>query len=69
MTVLSDKDEHVLKKALAIAIATLEQKPASIQGFSQYDDMKALLARLVTSEIESETYARQARVALTGSAD
>jgi hypothetical protein len=67
MTDFTTSEMHALKKALAIAIALLEQRPRDVQGFAGLDQMKSAFDQLVETDIDREMYARQARVALTSS--
>jgi hypothetical protein len=69
MTDFTTVEMHHLRKALAIAIAVLEERPRDVQGFAGMDEMKAAFDRLVETDLDREMYARQARVALTGAAD
>jgi hypothetical protein len=69
MTEFSKSEMHHLTKALAITVEMLEKQPRDIQSFAGLDEMKAILDRLIESDIEREMYSRQARVAITGSAD
>jgi hypothetical protein len=69
MEEFSISEVHAIKKALAIAISMLEQKHRDVQSFANLDEMNAIFDKLVNSDIERETYARQVRVALTGAAD
>jgi hypothetical protein len=64
-----DRDLHLVKKALAIAILAIKRQPGPFQSSSDQADMKALLDRLIKSDTELEHYARAARVAVTGQSD
>lgn len=58
-----------MKKALAIAVLAIERQPGPFQSSSDQADMKALLDRLITSDVELEHYARAAKIAVTGDPD
>jgi hypothetical protein len=62
----SDRDLHLVKKALAIAVLAIERQPGPFQSASDQADMKALLDRVITSDIELADYARAAKIAVTG---
>ncbi len=64
-----DRDLHLVKKALAIAVVAIERQPGPFQSTSDQADMKAVLDRLITSDTELEHYARAARIAVTGEPD
>jgi Xaa-Pro aminopeptidase len=64
-----DRDLHLVKKAVAIAILAIERQPGTFQSSSDQADMKALLDRLIKSDTELEYYARAARIAVTGQPD
>ena len=64
-----DRDLHLVKKALAIAVMAIERQPGPFQSSSDQTDMKALLDRLIESDVELEHYARAARIAVTGKPD
>lgn len=66
MSQLSGRDLHILKKALAIAILAIERQPGPFQSTSDQADMKQLLDRLITSDVELATYMRAAKIAVTG---
>ena len=69
MAQFKDRDLHLVKKALAIAVLAIERQPAPFQSASDQADMKALLDRLIASDVELEHYARAARIAVTGEPD
>jgi hypothetical protein len=69
MAQFKDRDLHLVKKALAIAVLVIERQPGPFQSASDQADMKALLDRLIASDVELEHYARAARIALTGEPD
>lgn len=64
----TDRDLHIVKKALAIAITALDAVkdiPDRYPG-SDHDDMKALLDLLCPSEVEIELVVRNAGWILNG---
>ena len=69
MAQLKDRDLHLVKKALAIAVLAIERQPGPFQSSSDQADMKALLDRLIASDVELEHYTRAARIAVTGEPD
>ena len=69
MSELSGRDLHLVRKALAIAILAIERQPGPFQSASDQTDMKALLDKLITSDVELATYVRAAKIAVTGEAD
>ncbi|MGX1199412.1 hypothetical protein [Parvibaculum sp. MBR-TMA-1.3b-4.2] len=66
MAEFKDRDLHLVKKTLAIAVLAIERQPESLQSASDQSDMKALLDRLIEGDVELEQYARAARIAVTG---
>jgi len=66
---IGGRDLHLVKKALAIAVLTIARQPGPFQSTSDMADMKALLDRLIESEVEMEHYARAAQIAVTGQPD
>lgn len=62
------RDLHVVKKALAIAVLAIERMPGPFQSGSDMIDMKALLDRLIVSDVELEHYAQAAHIAVAGEA-
>ena len=58
-----------MKKAFAIVVLAIERQPGPFQSTSDQADMKALLDRLIVSDVELEHYARAARIAVTGEPD
>ena len=66
MPELSDRDLHLLKKALAIAVLSIERQDGPLQSISDQTDMKALLDRLIGSDAELAHYVRSARIAVIG---
>ncbi|MGO9595865.1 MAG: hypothetical protein ACLPIG_19985 [Methylocella sp.] len=69
MAQFKDRDLHLVKKALAIAVLAIERQPGPFQSSSDQADMKALLDRLIASDVELEHYARAARIVVTGEPD
>jgi hypothetical protein len=69
MAEFKDRDLHLVKKALAIAVLAIEQQPGPFQSASDQSDMKVLLDRLIEGDVELEHYARAARIAVTGNPD
>ena len=69
MAQFKDRDLHLVKKALAIAVLAIERQPGPFQSSSDQADLKALLDRLIASDVELEHYARAARIAVTGEPD
>lgn len=66
MAEFHDRDLHLVKKALAIAVLAIERMPGPFQSESDMRDMKALMEDLIVSDVELEFYARAARIAVTG---
>jgi hypothetical protein len=66
MPELNGRDLHLVKKALAIAVLAIEQRPGPFQSTSDQADMKCLLDQMIKSDVELECYARAARIALNG---
>ena len=60
------RDLHLVKKALAIAVLSIERQPGQFQPFSDQADMKALLDALIQNDVELEHYARSATTVVTG---
>jgi hypothetical protein len=69
MAEFKDRDLHLVKKALAIAVLAIERQPGPFQSTSDQSDMKALLDRMIRGDVELEHYARAARIAVTGKTD
>ena len=69
MAEFKDRDLHLIKKALAIAVLAIERQPGPLQSGSDQVDMKALLDRLIENDAELAHYARSARIAVTGEPD
>jgi hypothetical protein len=63
---LDGRDRHVIKKALAIAIMTIDRQPGKFKALSDQDDMKDLLDRLIKDDGEMAMYMDDALTAVTG---
>jgi len=68
-TELTGCDISLLKRALAIAVAALEQAPPELKSVSTQYDMNKLLGRLVESDDEWILYVDQTREIVGGGAD
>ena len=67
---LTGRNLHLVEKALAIAVSTIQNMPEGpFRSDSDMADMKALLDEMITSDVELEHYARAARIAVTGRPD
>jgi hypothetical protein len=64
-----DRELHLVKKALAIAVLAIERQPGPFQSLSDQADIKRLLDRLIASDTELAAYTRAARIAVTGETD
>jgi hypothetical protein len=69
MAEFTGRELHLVKKALAIAVLTIERQPGPFQSASDQTDMKALLDGLIENDTELAHYARAARIAVTGEPD
>ena len=69
MAEFSDREMHLVKKALAIAVLAIERQPGPFQSFSDQADMKAMLDRIIGSDGELAMYVRAAKIAVTGEPD
>ena len=69
MVEFTGRDLHLVKKALAIAVLSIERQPGPFQSVSDQSDMKALLDGLIENDTELAHYARAARIAVTGEPD
>ena len=70
MPELDGRNLHLIKKALAIAVLTIQRSPEGpFRSDSDMQDMKDLLDDMIASDIELEQYARAARIAVTGGPD
>jgi hypothetical protein len=58
------REIHLIMKALAIATLAVERTAERLH--SDDANMKALLVKLVESDVELVMYVREARIALTG---
>jgi len=65
----NEREMHLIKKALAIAVLAIEARPGPLQSSSDQFEMKVLLDRLAGRDAEIEFYARAARIAFFGNAD
>jgi hypothetical protein len=63
---LTDRQLHLVKKALAMATLAIVLRPDRSQPISDYADMKALLAEITEPEVEFEYYFVVARMAISG---
>ena len=67
MAEIIDRDLHLVKKALCLSIAVIEQQPEGpFRPDSDTSDMKDLAERLMASDVELEHYLRSARLILAG---
>lgn len=69
MAEFTGRDLHLVKKALAIAVLAIERQPGPFQSCSDQSDMKDLLDVLIGNDTELASYARAARIAVTGKPD
>ena len=69
MAKFSDREMHLVKKALAIAVLAIELQPGPFQSSSDQADMKAMLDRIIASDDELAMYVRAAKIAVTGDPD
>ena len=70
MTEFTGRDLHIVKRALAVAIAALERAPqTSFVPYSDMADMRRLLGEMMPSDVEMEVFTRSACIALTGKPD
>ena len=70
MPELTGRNLHLVKKALAIAVRTIQSTPEGpFRSDSDMADMKTLLDETIASDVELEHYARAARIAVTGRPD
>jgi hypothetical protein len=63
---LTDWQLHLVKKALAIAVLTIEPRSGRPQPTSDYADIKALLREITESEVELSYYFIAGQIAITG---
>ncbi|WP_093085507.1 hypothetical protein [Sphingobium sp. AP50] len=67
MAQITDRDLHLVKKALCLGIAVIEQQPEGpFRPDSDAADMKDLADRLMEDDIELAHYLRSARLVLSG---
>ena len=67
MPELAGRDAYLVKKALAIAVLTIERSPEEpFRSDSDMADMKRLPDQMIESDTELEHYARSAHIAVTG---
>lgn len=67
MPELAGRDLYLVKKALAIAVTSIERAPEGpFRPDSDLVDMKRLLDEMVSRDEELAHYARSARIAITG---
>jgi hypothetical protein len=67
MPELAGRDLHLIKKALAVAVLTIERMPEGpFRSNSDMADMKSLLDEMIESDVELEHYAWAAQIAVTG---
>jgi hypothetical protein len=63
---LTDRQLHLVKKALAMAAFAIELRPDRSQPISDHTDMKALLSEITGSEVEFEYHFVAVRMAISG---
>jgi len=61
-----NRKRHLIKKALAIAIYVLEERPGPFQATADLVDMKQLLESLADHDGDLAFYLRVARIEITG---
>lgn len=69
MAEFTGRDLYLVKKALAIAVLTIEREPGPFQSASDQSDMKTLLDDMIDDDTELAFYARAARIVVTGEPD
>jgi hypothetical protein len=70
MDQIIDRDLHLVKKALCLSIAVIEQQPdGPFRPDSDATDMKDLADRLMANDTELAHYLRSARLILSGKPD
>lgn len=69
MSDFDDRELHLMKKALAIAVLAIERQEGALQSASDMSDMKSLLGRLISSEAVFEHYIQAARIVVQGRPD
>ncbi len=60
---------HLIKKALAIAVVAIEEKPGPFQSGNDMLEMKGMLDELMSNDGELAHYMRSARIVYFGSPD
>lgn len=66
MPELDGRDLHLVRKALAIAVLTIQRSPEGpFRSDSDMTDMKDLLDELIVSDVKLEHHARAAQIAVT----
>lgn len=60
------RDMHLIRKALAMAILTIERQDGAFQSISDMADMEELLERITGEPDVLAHYTRAARIAVTG---
>lgn len=67
MAQITDRDLHLVKKALCLSIAVIEQQPEGpFRPDSDLADMKGLADRLMANDSELAHYLRSAALILSG---
>ena len=67
MAQITDRDLHLVKKALCLSIAVIEQRPdGPFRPDCDAADMKDLADRLMANDAELAHYLRSARIILSG---
>lgn len=61
---LTGREHHILVKALALAIETIEVLPSHLQALSDQQDMKEMLDKLVAGDEMLRMYAQNAKEAV-----
>ncbi len=62
----TDRQLHLVKKALAIATLAIELEPGLSQSNSDHAEMKSLLKEITDSDVELAYYVIAAQIAITG---
>jgi hypothetical protein len=61
----TDRQLHLVKKALAMATLAVEFRPCPFESASDQAEMKALLREITQSEVEFQYYSIAAQLAMT----
>jgi hypothetical protein len=61
----TDRQLHLVKKALAMATLAVESRPGPLESASDQAEMKALLREITQSEVEFQYYSIVAQLAMT----